>query len=206
MVRLAKNKLSPGWIALIVVGAIVVIGVLWFIGSYNGLVRADEAVNEKWANVQSAYQRRADLIPNLLATVQGAANFEKETQTKIAALRSSAEAAQQEMKNAKTPLEIEAASEKVDGTVTAYKGLNINVEAYPQLRTIESFLSFQDELAGTENRVKVERDIFNKAVRDYNVKVRRFPTNIIAGMFGFEKKESFAADEGTDVAPKVNFG
>ena len=193
---MAKNKLSPGWIALIVVGAIVVIGVLWFIGSYNGLVRADEAVNEKWANVQSAYQRRADLIPNLVETVKAYSDYEGGVLTEITEARAS-------IGRANTPAELQAAGNEMN---SALSRLLLVVENYPNLKANENYLSLQDELAGTENRVKVERDIFNKAVRDYNVRVRRFPTNIIAGMFGFEKKESFAADEGTDEAPKVNFG
>jgi LemA protein len=198
-----KKKLSGGIIALIVIGAILLMTVLWVAMSYNGLVRADETVSEKWANVQSAYQRRADLVPNLVATVQGAVNFEKDTQTKIAALRSGAVTAQQQMQNARTPAEIEAADQKVSEQLTAFRALNINVENYPQLKATENFLSLQDELAGTENRIKTERDIFNQATKDYNIKVRRFPTNILAGMFGFGQKDMFAANEGSENAPNV---
>ncbi|MCK5282880.1 MAG: LemA family protein [Nanoarchaeota archaeon] len=201
-----KNKLSPLWITLIIIGAVLLLSVFWFIGSYNGLVGADEAVNEKWANVQSAYQRRADLIPNLVETVQGAVKFEKDTQTEIAALRSNAIAAREALKSAKTHQEQLAAMKQIDSAASTFAGLNINVENYPQLKATENFLSLQDELAGTENRVKVERDIFNLAVRGYNVRVRRFPTNIVAGMFGFGKKDMFEAEAGTEKAPKVNFG
>jgi len=202
---MVKNKLSPGWIALIVIGAVLLISVFWFIGSYNGLVRADETVNEKWANVQSAYQRRADLIPNLVETVQGAVTFEKGTQTEIAALRSGAISARDALKSAKTQQEQLAAMNQVDAVATRFANLNINVENYPQLKATENFLSLQDELAGTENRVKVERDIFNAAVKDFNVRVRRFPTNVIAGMFGFSTKDMFQAEAGTEKAPKVGF-
>jgi LemA protein len=198
-----KKKLSGGIIALIIIGAILLMTVMWVAVSYNGLVRSDETVSEKWANVQSAYQRRADLVPNLVATVQGAVNFEKDTQTKIAALRSGAVTAQQQMQNARTPAEIEAADQKVSEQLTAFRALNINVENYPQLKATENFLSLQDELAGTENRVKAERDIFNKATKDYNIKVRRFPSNIIANWFNFEQKDMFAANEGTENAPEV---
>lgn len=192
----------------IIIGAVILFLLLiigWFVGTYNGLVSSDENVNAKWANVQSAYQRRADLIPNLVATVQGAAAFEKETQTKIAELRTGAAAAQQAMKAAQTPTEIDAASQQVEASIAGFKALNINVEAYPQLRSVESFLSLQDELAGTENRVKVERDNFNQAVKDYNIKVRRFPSNIVAGMFNFDVKTSFESQAGADVAPTVKF-
>jgi len=185
-----KKKLSTGIKILIGVGILALLIIFWFIGSYNGLIRADETVNEKWGNVQSAYQRRADLIPNLIATVQGAVDFEKDTQTEIAALRSGAVAAKQALQNAQTPQEQMAAAREIDSIVTKFSGLNINVENYPQLKATENFLSLQDELAGTENRVKVDRDIFNKAVRNLNIKVRKFPTNIIAGMFGFEKRIS----------------
>jgi LemA protein len=205
VVKLIKNKLSAGWIALIIIGAIIFFSVLWFIGSYNGLVRSDETVNEKWANVQSAYQRRADLIPNLVETVQGAVKFEKETQTEIAALRSNAIAARDALKSATTQAERMEAMRQIDSAASTFSGLNINVENYPQLKATENFLSLQDELAGTENRVKVERDIYNLAVKNYNIKTRRFPTLLIARMLGFEKKDMFEADVGADQAPTVNF-
>jgi LemA protein len=202
---MAKSNLTPLWVTLGIIGIIVIIGLIWIAGSYNGLVRSDETANEKWANVQSAYQRRADLIPNLVETVQGAANFEQSTQTRIAELRSGAVAAQQATRSAQTPEELEAASQQVENAVAGFRSLNINVENYPTLRANENFLSLQDELAGTENRVKTERDIYNAAIRDYNVRVRRFPTNVIAGMFGFEQRQMFQAQEGTEQAPRVNF-
>jgi len=155
--------------------------------------------------VNSAYQRRADLIPNLVSTVEGAVDFEKETQTEIAALRSGAVAAKQRLQNAKTPEEQIAAAREIDSIVGRFSGLNINVENYPQLKATENFLSLQDELAGTENRVKVDRDIYNKAVRNLNIRVRRFPTNIVANMFGIEKGELFEAVAGSEVVPEVTF-
>ncbi len=197
------TKLTSGQITLIVIGVVLLLIILWVAGSYNGLVRQDETVNEKWANVQTAYQRRADLIPNLIATVQEAVEFEKGTQTQIAALRTGAIAAKDALSNAKTIEETQAAIQQSEQVMTQYRGLNINVENYPQLRATENFLSLQDELAGTENRIKTERDIYNAAVKAMNIKVRRFPTNIIAGIFGFEKKESFEADAGADEVPEV---
>ncbi|MBU0471418.1 MAG: LemA family protein [Nanoarchaeota archaeon] len=198
---MVKKNNRTLWITIGVIGAVLLMLVLTVIGSYNGLITTDETVNEKWANVQTAYQRRADLIPNLVDTVQAAVQFEQETHTQIAAVRTSAVAAQQAMSSASTPAEISAASKQVESAIAGFSGLNINVERYPDLKATENFLSLQDELAGTENRIKVERDIFNKVVKNYNLKVRRFPSNIIAGMFGFEKKEMFEADEGTSVAP-----
>jgi len=185
--------------------AIALILLFWVVGSYNGLIGQDENVKKSWANVESTYQRRADLIPNLVNTVQGAVNFEKETQTKIAELRTGAAAIKTEISNAQTPAELDAAGDKLDNIVNGYRALNINVENYPQLKATENFLSLQDELAGTENRINVARQDYNKAVQSYNVKVRRIPTNIIASLFGFETKESFEAEAGAEEAPEVDF-
>ncbi|MBN2881832.1 LemA family protein [Candidatus Woesearchaeota archaeon] len=204
---MAKKQIKSNntkWIIAAIIGAIVLIGMI-FAGSYNGFVTVDESVNEKWANVQSAYQRRADLIPNLVDTVQAAVKFEQETQTKIAAVRTSAVAAQQAVQQAQTPEELTQASNQMDSVISEYNGLNINVESYPELKATENFLSLQDELAGTENRIKVERDIYNTAVKEYNLKVRRFPGNILAGMFGFDIKTMFQADAGTEKAPSNLF-
>ncbi len=192
---MAKNKLSPLWITLIVIGAVILLSVMWFIGSYNGLVGADELVNEKWANVQSAYQRRADLIPNLVDTVKAYSNYEGEILTEITEARAS-------VGKAASPAALQAAGNEMN---SALAKLMVVVENYPNLKANENYLSLQDELAGTENRVKVERDIYNKAVKILNIKVRRFPTNIVAGMFGFEKGEMFEAEAGTENAPKVDF-
>ncbi|MGM5484080.1 MAG: LemA family protein [Nanobdellota archaeon] len=200
-----KKGISTLAITGIVIAVIIVISLLFFVGSYNSLITLDENVDEKWANVQTAYQRRADLIPNLVETVQGVVDFEKETQTQIAAVRSQAVSAKKAMQNAGSVEELQKAAAKSEQAVSAFKGLNINVERYPNLKANENFLSLQDELAGTENRIKVERDLFNKAVKNYNIKVRKFPTNIIAGMFGFENKDMFESDEGSEEAVEVNF-
>jgi len=197
---MAKKNNNTKWY-LMGAGALLLILLFSFIGTYNGFIGAEENVDQKWANVQSAYQRRADLIPNLVDTVQAAVKFEQETQTQIAAVRSSAAAAQQAMKQAQTPGQVTAASQQVEQAVAGFSGLNINVERYPELKATENFLSLQDELAGTENRIKVERDNYNVAIKNYNVRVRRFPSNFIAGMFGFETKDAFAADAGSENAP-----
>jgi len=199
------KKLSTGKMVGIAVIAVVLLILFSVVGTYNGLVSKDETVSEKWANVQSAYQRRADLIPNLVDTVQAAVKFEQGTQTSIAAVRTSAVAAQQAVASAKTPAELSAASQKVESAVAGYSALNINVENYPNLKATENFLSLQDELAGTENRVKVERDIYNSAVKSYNVQVRTFPSNLIAGWFGFATHDSFEAQAGSENAPKNLF-
>jgi len=188
-----KKKLSGGIIALIIVGAILLMTVMWVAISYNGLVRTDETVSEKWANVQSAYQRRADLIPNLVSTVKTYTDYEGQVLTDITNARASVGAA-------KNPTELGAAGAQLD---SALARLLVVVENYPNLKANENYLSLQDELAGTENRIKTERDIFNKATKDFNIKVRRFPSNIIANIFGFSQKDMFAADEGTQNAPEV---
>jgi LemA protein len=185
-----KKKMSTGKIIGISIAVVVVIIILWVAGSYNGLVNADEGVNEKWANVQTAYQRRIDLIPNLVATVQASAEFESNLQKDVTALRSG-------LSSAKTPEDLELMGTKIESAI------NLVFEAYPQVRSTENFLSLQDQLEGTENRIKTDRDIYNKAVKALNIKVRRFPTNIIAGMFGFEKRDMFEADVGASTAPDV---
>jgi LemA protein len=190
-----KNNLSPVWISLIIVGVVLFLSILWVIGSYNSLVQLDESVNEKWANVQSAYQRRADLIPNLVETVKAYSDYEGSVLTEITQARAS-------IGNAGSPAELQAAGNELN---SALSRLLVVVENYPNLKANENYLSLQDELAGTENRVKVERDIFNKAVKGYNVNTRTFPKNIIAGMFGFEKKDMFEADSGAENATQVDF-
>ena len=187
------KKLKSGTIWIIAVVAVVLILLLTLWGSFNGLVSKEENVDEKWADVQSSYQRRADLIPNLVETVKGYRDYEQETLTQITQLRSEAGQAKVQMNGATTPTELEQANILLD---------NVR-DNYPDLDASENFLSLQDELAGTENRIKVDRDNFNEAVRDYNIKVRRFPSNIVAGMFNFEVKDSFAADEGAEKVVKV---
>ncbi|MGM5484487.1 MAG: LemA family protein [Nanobdellota archaeon] len=201
---MASNNYTP----YVVIGIIVLLVIIFFstfIGAYNSLVRLDETVDQRWANVETAYQRRADLIPNLVETVQGVVDFEKETQTKIAEVRSQASSAKEEMEEASDQEEFRQAAVKSDKAMSSLSGLNINVERYPKLKANENFLSLQDELAGTENRIKTERDLYNEAVKEYNIKVRRFPSNIIANMYGFEEKESFESDEGADEAVDVDF-
>lgn len=198
---------KKGNIALyILIGLVVIVffGILIYVGMYNGLVNSDESVRNTWSKVQTAYQRRADLIPNLVSTVKGARDFEQETQTQIALLRSQAAGAQQKVASANTAEELNQAGAEMSGVLSR---LMVVVEAYPDLKSNENFLALQDELAGTENRVKWERDNYNDAVKTYRTKTRSFPTSIVAGMAGFypDKWEQFQAEPGSEVVPQVVF-
>ncbi len=193
-VDLTIQKRKKPWKIIIPI-AVVVILIIWFVGMYNGLVRTDETVNEKWGNVESTYQRRVDLIPNLIETVKGYAAHEEDLFKEITAARSA-------WMKAKTPKSQVAAANQVEG---ALGKLMLVVENYPNLKANENFLALQDELSGTENRINVARQRYNEAVKAYNVKTRRFPTNLVANMFGFAQKEMFEADEGADKVPEVKF-
>jgi LemA protein len=192
-------------IPVIVIGVLLVIFFGWLAATYNNLVSSEVSVDTAWSQVENVYQRRADLIPNLVETVKGSANFEKDTQTKIAELRSQALAIKSDIQNARTPDEIEAADAKLQQVIAGYRSLNINVENYPDLKSNQNFLAMQDELANTENKVAVERGRYNEAVRVFNIKVRSFPSNLVAGMFGFSQKTFFKAEAGANVAPAVKF-
>ncbi|MFN8346597.1 MAG: LemA family protein [Spirosomataceae bacterium] len=188
---------------LIVVVVLLLLG-MYGCSTYNGLVSKDETVNSAWANVQSAYQRRADLIPNLVNTVKGAADFEKSTLTAVIEARAKATSIQLKPDQL-TPENIQkfqAAQEQLSGTLSR---LLVSVEQYPQLKANQNFLELQAQLEGTENRIKVERDRFNEVVKDYNQSVRTFPANVFAGMFGFKAKGYFEASQAAQTAPTVTF-
>jgi len=172
--------------------------------SYNSLVSKDEQVNQAWANVQSAYQRRADLIPNLVNTVKGAANFEKETLEAVVNARAKATSVTIDPSNV-TPGQLEAFSEAQSGLSSALSKLLVTVERYPELKSVANFSELQTQLEGTENRITVARNNFNQAVTTYNKYMRQFPTNLFAGVFGFARKAAFESDAGAEVAPNVNF-
>ncbi|MBS1576981.1 MAG: LemA family protein [Bacteroidetes bacterium] len=189
---------------LIILGLILILGV-WGCSGYNGLVKEDETVKNSWNNVQSQYQRRADLIPNLVNTVKGEANFEQQT------LIQTVEARYKDLNNIKvdpsnlTPENI-AKFQQAQGELSgALSKLMVVVENYPNLKANEGFRNLQTQLEGTENRISVARNDFNSAVNTYNTKVRSFPMNIFSGMFGFKVKEGFKADEGANKAPEVKF-
>jgi len=188
-------KLSKGWIIGISVIVIVVIIALWVMGTYNTLVNSQVEVDRSWGNVQAVYQRRADLVPNLVATVKGFAKQELTVFTEVTNARSA-------WANAKTPEQQVTAANGLEG---ALGRLMVVVENYPQLKSDQNFLALQDELAGTENRINVERQRYNTAVSDYNKKVRMFPSNIIAGIFGFAQRTFFEANPGAENTPVVEF-
>lgn len=188
----------------IIIVAVLAIFVFMGCGGYNGLVKQDEVVKNKWANVQSDYQRRADLIPNLVNTVKGEANFEQSTLENVIKARASATQIKIDPANL-TPEKI-AEYQAAQGQLSQALGRLLMVtENYPNLRANDAFRNLQTQLEGTENRIKVARNDFNEAILGYNTKVRSFPMNIFAGMFGFKAKEGFSADPGTDKAPEVKF-
>ncbi|MBR5133068.1 MAG: LemA family protein [Alistipes sp.] len=193
-----KNKSL--WIIL----GIVAVVIIWAISGYNGLVKSDEEANKAWANVESAYQRRSDLIPNLVNTVKGYAEHEQQTLQDVVEARSKATSIRIDASTA-TPDEMEAWMAAQEEVGSALGRLIAISESYPQLRANENFLDLQTQLEGTENRIKTERDHYNEAVKEFNVKIRRFPTNILASMFGFERREMFEAKEGAEIAPEVKF-
>jgi LemA protein len=191
-------------ITLIVIGALILILGWTGCNGYNGLVVQDENVNNAWNKVQSDYQRRADLIPSLVNTVKGEANFEQETLTKVIEARASATQMKIDPKDL-TPEKLEQFQAAQGQLSQALGRLLVVTENYPNLRANEAFRGLQTQLEGTENRIKTARNDFNDAVKDYNVKVRRFPMNIFAGMFGFRPKEGFKAEAGAEKAPEVKF-
>ncbi|MBC5993921.1 LemA family protein [Pontibacter cellulosilyticus] len=171
---------------------------------YNTMVQKDETVEAAWANVQNAYQRRADLVPNLVNTVKGAANFEQETLTRVIEARAKATSVNISPDNL-TPENIQRFQQAQGELSGALSRLLVSVERYPELKANQNFLELQAQLEGTENRIAVERRKFNETVQDYNSYIRSFPRNIVAGMFDFEKKGYFEADAGAQQAPTVEF-
>ena len=194
-----KNKNT----VILIVGVVALI-TFWFIGKYNGLVNNEENVNSKWAQVENVYQRRADLIPNLVATVKGYAEHEQQVLTDVVAARAKATSVNFNADNM-TEENIKAFQAAQDQLSGALSRLLVTVEKYPDLKANENFKELQAQLEGTENRISVERKNFNDAVKEYNTGLRRFPTNIVANMFGFDKKAYFEAAAGAEVAPKVEF-
>lgn len=191
-------------IALLVIIGLVLIFAFSGCGHYNSFVQKDEQVSNAWSKVESAYQRRADLIPNLVNTVKGSADFEQETLTKVIEARSKATSVNVDASNL-TPEAIGKFQEAQSGLSGALSRLLVSVERYPELKSTAAFIELQSQLEGTENRIKVERDRFNDVVTSYNTSVRQFPANIYAGIFGFGRKGKFEAEEGSDEAPEVNF-
>src|SRR5216117_1005927 len=203
-----KFAIGCGGLLVIVLFIVFVIG-LFFWGTYNRLVTLDQTVNKKWGDVQTVYQRRADLIPNLVNTVQGAANFEKSTIVEVTNARASVGRVQLDPNKAPTDAAQLAQFQAAQGQLSnALSRLLVVVERYPELKANQSFLSLQAQLEGTEHRISVERGNFNSAVQNYNVAVRSFPTNLIAGMLGFPPRPFFTAREDMELPPRwqFNFG
>lgn len=191
-------------IIIIAVVAIIVVLVLSFVGPYNKMVSKDEACTKAWANVENVYQRRLDLIPNLVKTVQGAAEYEKGTLTAVIEARAKATSVQVDANNL-TEESIAKFQEAQDQLSGALSRMMVTIERYPELKANQNFLELQAQLEGTENRIAVERNNFNEAVNTYNSFIRKFPNNIVASMFNFDKKGYFKATAGAENAPSVEF-
>lgn len=192
-------------IITIVIIAVVVLAIyLWFKSGYNSMVMKQEAVEAQWAQVENVYQRRADLIPNLVATVKGYAQHEQGTLTAVIEARAKATSITVDPSEL-DPEDIAKFQAAQDELHSALSRLLVSVEDYPDLKANENFLALQSQLEGTENRITVERQKFNETAMDYNQYIRKFPRNIIASMFDFEKVGYFKAQAGSEVAPKVEF-
>jgi len=188
---------------LIVLGLVLILGV-WSCSGYNGLVKQDESVKKSWNNVQAQYQRRYDLVDNLVNTVKGAAKFEQETLTQVVQARAKASSINLTTDQL-TPENIQKFDQAQSELSGSLGRLLVSVERYPELKATQNFLQLQNQLEGIENDVRGSRTTFNESVNTYNTKVRSFPTNIFAGMFGFSAREGFKADQGAEKAPKVQF-
>lgn len=200
---MGKNKKTL-WVVLSVVG-IVVIALLWGIGVRNKLVMGEENVTQAWAQVENVYKRRADLIPQLVSTVQGAANYEKGTLSEVVEARAKAGSVQVDANNLTEAnvAQFQRAQDQLSSALT--RSMNIVVERYPELTATAGFRDLQVQLEGTENRIATERGRFNETVNVYNKQLRVFPNNIVAGICGLEKKGYFTAPEGSDEPVEVKF-
>ena len=187
-------KKGRNWTPWIIIGVVVIL-LLWTVGMYNSLIKLDNSVEEKWAQVENQYQRRADLLPNLVNTVKGFAAQEKGIFLEVTKMRS-------QWANAGTRGEKVAAAKGMDSAISR---LLLVAENYPQLKSNENFLALQSQLEGTENRVATERKRYNEVVRKFNTKIKTFPSRFIASMMGYDKREYFEADAGAETVPKVEF-
>ena len=195
------NKKNRTWI---IIGIIVLLAILWGVRRYNGFVTMQEGVTGQWANVENVYQRRADLIPNLVNTVKGYAEHEQETLTQVIEARAKATSVSIDPTNL-TPQSMAAFQQAQDGLSSALSRLMVTVERYPDLKANQNFMELQHQLESTENRIAVERRKFNEITRGYNTTIRKFPNSLVAGMTGFDQKGYFEAAEGSDTAPVVDF-
>jgi len=196
--------MKKSWIVIIIIIVIIILIYSWFKGSYNNMITYEEGINTSWANVENVYQRRADLIPNLVNTVKGYAEHEKQTLTDVIEARAKATSV------SINPGELTAASmqqfqQAQAGLSSALSKLMVVVERYPDLKANQNFLELQAQLEGTENRIANERRKFNETTKIYNIYIKKFPKNILANMFGFDQKPYFEAEKGTEKAPVVEF-
>ncbi|WP_203294139.1 LemA family protein [Luteirhabdus pelagi] len=196
--------MKKGIIALIVIIALIAIGGIWFVSVNNRLVPMEESVTAQWANVESAYQRRADLIPNIVSTAKGYAEFEQETLIRVTEARSKATSVTIDPTNI-TPEQLQQFQEVQSNLTGALARLLAVFERYPDLKANENFKELINSLERTENRINVERNRYNEQARTFNSEVRQIPTNIAASILGFERKAYFEADEGSEDAPEVEF-
>ena len=192
------------WIIVIVIVVFILLLFWWGKNSYNSFVTGDETVTKQWAQVENVYQRRADLIPNLVSTVKGYAAHEKETLEGVVEARAKATSVNIDPSKL-TPESLQQFQQAQGGLTSALGRLMVVVEKYPDLKANENFLNLQAQLEGTENRITVERQKFNQAAQTYNTYTRKFPESMIASMRGFEKKAYFEAEKGSEKAPKVQF-
>lgn len=193
------SKKMITWIVVAVVG----LGLIaWVAGTYNRLVTSRETVSTAWSAVESDYQRRTDLVPNLVSTVKGAAGFEQDTLVKVTEARAKATSTKVDLNSPESIAAFSANQGQLSGALSR---LLVSVEAYPDLTATQNFKDLQAQLEGTENRISVARKDYSAAAKDYNVIRNRFPSNIIAGIFGFKERTYFEAEAGSDKAPKVDF-
>ena len=197
--------MKTGLIVLIVIAVVVLGGVLWGFGVYNSLVRLDQQVNEKWAQVQNVYQRRADLVPNLVETVKGFATQERTVLEEVTKARASVAGIKATPELVNDPAAMKKFQDAQNQLGGALSRLLVTVERYPELKSNQNFLALQSQLEGTENRITVERMRYNEAVRDYNTRLRLAPGSIVARMAGFKEKAFFEATSESQAAPKVKF-
>ena len=196
--------MKKSWIILIVVILLVIIVYASIKGTYNKIVQLQENVTNQWANVENVYQRRADLIPNLVSTVKGYADFEKSTLTQVIEARAKATSVNIDPTKLNQQ-NLQQFQQSQEALGSALSRLMVVVERYPELKANQNFMELQAQLEGTENRIAVERRNYNEAARNYNVYIKQFPRNIYANLFNFTEKAYFQADKGTEKAPKVEF-
>ncbi len=193
------------WLVPVIIIGVIVLGfILLFMGKYNSAVDKQEIARKSWADVESAYQRRNDLIPSLVNTVKGAADFERSTLTDVIEARSKATSVNVDPSNI-TPEQMQQFQQAQSQVSSALSRLLVTVERYPELKATQNFQQLQSQLEGTENRINVARNRYNEQVTEYNRFIRRFPNNIIVGMYGFDRMPPYEADEGAQNAPEVDF-